>query len=63
MPYPEDPFALKLKIGLKCPKGHRPLIRETADKKSPYMGQVRCEQCGFIGTFDALRESNLEGSK
>jgi C4-type Zn-finger protein len=56
MPYPEDPFALRLNSGLLCPTdgcGKR-LMRETKDQSSPYMGQLKCDECGF--TSDDVNE-------
>jgi hypothetical protein len=48
MPYPADPFALKLRVFLKCPNNHIPIVLETKNQQSSWMGQVRCEQCGFV---------------
>jgi len=56
MPYPQDPFALKITSGYKCPTcQNRPLIRETKDQQSSFLGQVRCESCGFVSDAASMR--------
>ena len=64
MPYPEDPFALKLKTVFECPTCHaRPLIQETKDQQSKFMGQVRCESCGFVSDVGTIRKAWLEAKR
>lgn len=61
MPYPQDPFALKLKTAFACPScKQRPMIQETKDQQSKFMGQVRCEQCSYVSDIDSLRISLRE---
>jgi len=61
MPYPQDPFALKLKTQFACPScKQRQMTQETKDQQSRFMGQVRCEQCGFVSDIEAMRASLRE---
>jgi hypothetical protein len=61
MPYPQDPFALKMKTPYVCPScKKRTLIQETKDQQSPFMGQCRCEQCGYVTSAEAAREALRE---
>jgi len=53
---PQDPFALKLKTSFTCPTCKvRPMVRETKDQGSKFLGQVRCEQCGYTNDIDSFR--------
>jgi len=38
----------------------RPLTQETKDQQSPFMGQCRCEQCGYVTSAEAAREALRE---
>jgi len=55
MPYPQDPFALRIKSSYACPTCKITMIRETKDQQSPFLGQMRCEKCGFISDVDSMR--------
>lgn len=58
MPYPEDPFALTLRMSFKCPScTQRALVRSTKDQQSPFMGQVTCSKCGYSADIVTLRKS------
>jgi predicted RNA-binding Zn-ribbon protein involved in translation (DUF1610 family) len=57
VPYPEDPFALRIPTAYICPTqgcGKR-LMRETKDQSSPYMGQLKCDTCGYAGPVTPYR--------
>lgn len=61
MPYPQDPFALKIPAGYKCPSCKAsPLIRETKDEKSPFLGQLRCQKCGFTSDPATMRKMQAD---
>lgn len=60
MPYPDDPFALKIRTSFACPAcKKRALVRETKDQRSPFLGQVRCEQCGHVADANSVRAAEL----
>ena len=66
MPYPQDPFALKIRTSFECPTcKKRSILRETKDENSPFMEQARCttQGCTFVSTVTALRTSMIDAQK
>jgi len=52
---------MKLRTPYKCPTcKDRTLVQETKDAQSPFMGQVRCEQCGYVSDASAARTALRE---
>ena len=61
MPYPQDPFALRIKSASICPTPgcNKRLMRETKDQSSPFMGQLKCDGCGYTGPVTPNRAMKL----
>lgn len=54
---PKGPVSVRLNSGLPCPAigcGKR-LMRETKDKNSKRLGQLRCDSCGYIADLGTYR--------